>query len=779
MPSDRTPRSTYRLQLGPELKFSDAASIADYLADLGVTHAYLSPVLSSAPGSTHGYDVIDPTTINPELGGPRGFNTLVKALRAHRVGVVLDIVPNHLAAPAPETLNRALWAVLRDGRDSEFARWFDIDWESGGGRLTLPVLDGALASNISKLSVSRHRGMQPVLCYYDHRFPLAPDTDRLPLEDALDRQHYRLVDWRAAPAELNYRRFMDITTLIGVRVEDPEVFEATHATILDLVRRGSVDGLRIDHPDGLADPGDYLRRLARATDFTWTVVEKILADDEPLPPDWPAAGTTGYESLAVLNSLLVDPGAEQAMSAIYAESTGADPDFAAVAMQGKRRICETALPAELRRLARLFAVRSDGVEADGGAEATIAALVEVFCRLDVYRPFASSARTVDALDRACAQAAADHLQLRERIDAIRAAALDHSEFATRFAQTAAVVYAKGVEDTAFYRHGRLLSLNEVGGDPARFGIEADAFHAFAANLHATHPTAMTTLATHDTKRGEDVRARIAVLAEVPDQWRDAVRRWLPLGEKLGCPDPQTGYFFWQTLVGAWPLDAQRACRYMEKATREAKLSTSWLAPDEQYERSLRRFIESVFKDDGLMADVGMFVASIEPFAAANSLAQKLIQLTMPGVPDTYQGAELATFFLVDPDNRGPVDYRVRREALQSLLDDKLRVTATALRLRRDHPDWFTGYAPLRAVGAAAPHVVAFARSESLVTVASRLPATLRRDGGWRDTAVTLPAGIWVDALSGREHAGAEVAMGDVLSGTSVALLVPGVSVAPR
>ena len=779
MRSERIPRSTYRLQLGPKLKFSEAASIADYLADLGITHAYLSPILSSAPGSTHGYDVVDPTTIDPELGGARGFATLVKALHAHRIGIVLDIVPNHLAIPVPESLNHALWAVLRDGRESEYAHWFDIDWDAGDGRVMLPVLDGSLTDNLAELSVSRHRGAHPALCYYDHRFPLAHGTDRLPLEDALERQHYRLVDWRAASTELNYRRFMDVTTLIGVRVEDSEVFDATHATILDLVRRGSVDGLRIDHPDGLADPGGYLRRLATATDSVWTVVEKILSDDEPLPSDWPSAGTTGYESLAVLNCLLVDPAAEQAMSQIYTESTGADADFGAVAMQSKRVVCEVALPAELHRLARLLSgVRTDGGESSADGEATIAALVEVLCRLDVYRPFVTSPRTVEALDRACSQAAAHNPRLRQIIDAICAHALDGSEFATRFAQTSAVVYAKGVEDTAFYRHARLLSLNEVGGDPARFGIDADAFHAFASKLQATHPAAMTTLATHDTKRGEDVRARIAVLSEIPDQWHDAVRRWLPIGEKLGCPDAHTGYFFWQTLVGAWPLEVERATRYMEKASREAKLSTSWLSPDAAYGNALRTFIERVFDDDGVLADVGMFVAAIEPFAAANSLAQKLLQLTMPGVPDTYQGAELATFFLVDPDNRGAVDYRVRREALQSLLDDKLRVTATALRLRRDHPDWFTDYTPLRATGAAASHVVAFSRSASLVAVASRLPAKLRRDGGWRDTAITLPDGIWVDALSGREHPGTDLALGDLLPGTPVALLVPGVSLAP-
>jgi (1->4)-alpha-D-glucan 1-alpha-D-glucosylmutase len=289
---------------------------------------------------------------------------------------------------------------------------------------------------------------------------------------------------------------------------------------------------------------------------------------------------------------------------------------------------------------------------------------------------------------------------------------------------------------------------------------------------------MTTLSTHDTKRGEDVRARIAVLSELTDEWATAVSRWLPIGEKLGCPDARTGYFFWQTLVGAWPLDTERATRYMEKATREAKLATSWHSPDERYDKAVRDFVTAVFEDDGLLADVGMFVATIEPFAAANSLVQKLIQLAMPGVPDTYQGCELAMFSLVDPDNRGPVDFGVRREALRSLLDDKLRITATVLRLRRQHPDWFTAYDPLRASGPASDHLVAFARSESLIAFGTRFSARLRRDGGWRDTTIDIPTGAWVDILSGREHSGGTTVVDELMRGAPVALLVPGVTLTP-
>jgi (1->4)-alpha-D-glucan 1-alpha-D-glucosylmutase len=765
--------STYRLQLGPQLKFAEAAALADYLADLGVTHAYLSPILGAGAGSTHGYDVVDHAHVNPELGGGRAFATLAKALRAHGLGVVLDIVPNHMAIPVPESLNRALWSVLRDGQASEFAAWFDIDWEAGDGRVVLPVLDGPLEQNLGRLSVERRRGEAVAVRYCEHRFPWAEGTGGLAdLSELLAAQHYRLADWRASSSELNYRRFMDITTLIGVRVEDPAVFDATHAVVNALVRDGFVAGLRVDHPDGLADPGGYLARLADATDSTWTVVEKILARREPLPPDWQAAGTTGYETLTMVNSLLVDPRGEPALSRIYTDVTGEPADFAAVAREGKRWIMREVLTPEVNRLARLLAAR----EPTAGVDDLRVAVREVLCRLEVYRPFASSPFTLDALEQAVSAATAENPSLAKEIEFLSIHGVDGGEFATRFAQAAAAVFAKGVEDTAFYRHSRLLSLNEVGGDPGRFGVGVEEFHDFAATMQERWPTAMTTLSTHDTKRSEDVRARISVLSELPDEWEAAVSRWMPIGEKLGCPDARTGYFFWQTLVGAWPLDVERATRYMEKATREAKLATSWHAPDERYDRADADFVTAVLDDDGLLADVGLFVATIEPHAAANSLTQKLLQLTMPGVPDVYQGCELATFALVDPDNRGPVDFGVRREALDSLLDDKLRITATALRLRREHPEWFASYSPLRAAGSAADHVVAFARSEQLITVAMRFSARLRLAGGWHDTTLTLPRGAWVDALSGREHPGGETLLRDLLAGSCVALLVPAVSV---
>ena len=785
------PLSTYRLQLGPDLKFADAARLGSYLADLGVTHAYLSPILGATKGSTHGYDVVDHSKIDAQLGGAKGFAALRKAFAAAGVGIIVDVVPNHMSIPVPEYLNKALWSVLSEGPQSPHASWFDIDWNAEGGRILMPVLDGPLEENLDQLLVVE-RARKPELVYFDHRFPLAAGTAALAaggrdgLRELLDAQHYRLADWRTASTQLNYRRFCDITTLIGLRVDDPAVFTASHAVLIELIARGEADGLRIDHPDGLAEPAGYLADLARATDATWVVVEKVLdagEPAEPLPPDWRAAGTTGYETLTVLNELLVDPAGEEPLNQLYAELTGETAEFAAVAEESRRLIARDVLAAEVSRLTGLLGVRLDrsGDPATESGSRLREALVDVLCRLGVYRPFASSPRTIAALDDAITRSLQHAPALREEIDAVRTHALDADEFGMRFGQLAAALYAKGVEDTAFYRYARLLSLNEVGGDPSRFGRSVASFHHHAATLQADSPTAMTTLSTHDTKRGEDVRARLAVLSELPGVWEQAIRRWLPVGARRGCPDDRTGYFFWQTLVGAWPLDVERATRYMRKAMREAKVATSWQSPDLTYEEALDSFVTRVLTDQDVMDEVATFVDTIEPYTRANSLAQKLIQLTMPGVPDNYQGCELPAFTLVDPDNRGAVDFAARSAELETMFDPKLRVTATALRLRRDHPGWFHRYLPITASGPGADHLVAFSRSPEVAVFATRLCAQLERAGGWRDTVVELPeavpsGGEWVDALSGREHEAGDTTVEHLLQQSSVALLVPAVNV---
>lgn len=801
------PVSTYRLQLTPEFGFAQAGQIADYLADLGVTHAYLSPVLAAVPGSRHGYDVTDHSRIRDELGGEEGFRAMAARLRESGVGIVLDIVPNHMAFPRRGSLNRRLWSVLRDGPDSADATWFDVEWAAGGGRMVLPFLAGSVDSCLPDLTVDPHGGPggEPVLRYFERELPLAAGTAGLAMPDLLDAQHYRLTSWRDGAAELNWRRFFDITDLIAVRVEDPAVFAASHELILRLVAEGLVDGLRIDHPDGLADPSEYLRRLRAQTGGAWVVVEKILAIGERLPDDWPCDGSTGYDALRLADGLFVDPDGGRGLSADYARFAGLDggaAPFAEVARLAKLQVTRSSLAPELARLARLLVAR----RTDVSFEDARTVLAEVLAEFGVYRAYVRVGEEPSAASRAAVldavAAAADRLpaSLRSLAATVGDLALGESaEFTVRFQQTTGPVLAKGIEDTASYRWPRLISLNEVGGDPDRFGVSPAEFHAEAARLAARWPAKMTTLSTHDAKRQEDVRARLAVLAEMPQAWGRQVERWHECAAALGVTgvDPDTEYLFWETLVGAWPIRGKRLASYLEKTVREAKTRTSWSRPDAEYEAAVQGLATSVLADPGLCRSVAAFVAALSPDALANSLGAKLVQLTMPGVPDVYQGCDLAGLSLVDPDNRRPVDFGRRRALLAELdaggarrsltshLDSaKLIVTSRALRLRREHRDWFIGgYEPLTAIGPAAGHVVAFARGGA-VTVATRLPAGLRRDGGWRDTRLPLP-GLslaapspsasqrgWTDVLTGLTYRTDRPPLRDLTRRLPVALLVP-------
>jgi (1->4)-alpha-D-glucan 1-alpha-D-glucosylmutase len=809
------PVSTYRLQLTPDFGFAQAGDAGEYLAELGVTHVYLSPVLEAAPGSQHGYDVTDHSRIRAELGGEDEFRAMVKRFRSHGLGIVLDIVPNHMAIPVPETLNRQLWSVLRDGRGSPYASWFDIDWAAQDGRMLLPILGGPVADCLDDLAVDRDGGPdgEPVLRYFDHVLPLRPGTAGMPVRDLLGAQHYRLTWWRNAATELNWRRFFDITSLIGVRVEDPAVFDATHAVITRLVAEGLVDGLRVDHPDGLADPRGYLRRLAIATGGAWVVVEKILEAGERLPDDWPCAGTTGYDALRLVGGIFIDPAGGTALSAEYARFSRASragagtARFAEVAGEAKREIVTRSLSAEVTRLVSVLRrVRPQAGPADSRF-----VLTELLTGFPVYRayvhpgeppPPASVPEMEAALEAARRRLPGELHGLAADVAAMalgtRGPVSEAAELIVRFQQATGPVQAKGIEDTAFYRWPRLISLNEVGGDPDRFGVRPGEFHDAAGQLAADWPATMTTLSTHDTKRQEDVRARLAVLAEIPGEWGRVAREWhersapRSAGSDAPAVDPDTEYLLWQTLVGAWPISTDRLTGYLTKAIREAKRQTSWTDPDPGYEDAVLGLAVSALDDAGLAASIGKFVASIAGDALANSLGAKLVQLTMPGVPDVYQGCELAGLSLVDPDNRREVDYARRRSLLGDLdagldggldaggldadLDTaKLLVTSRTLRLRRDHPDWFAGsYAPLTAAGPAAGHVVAFARGGSAVTVATRLPAGLRRRGGWAGTALTLPASSppWVDVLTGHSYHGGQVPLAELTLRLPVALLIP-------
>ena len=822
-PRDRhsAPVSTYRLQLRDSFGFGQAAEQAGYLAALGVTHVYLSPILQANPGSPHGYDVVDHTRVSTDLGGEPAFREMADEFHRHGLGVVVDIVPNHMARPTPESLNRQLWSVLYQGRRSEFAHWFDVDWDAQEGKLLMPILAGPLEECLGDLVIDTaprnpenagHRG--PVLRYFDHVLPLRDGVADLPLGVLLAQQHYRLTDWHDAATQLNYRRFFDVDALIAIRVEDPDVFAATHQVLLRLLREGLIDGLRVDHPDGLADPRGYLARLAAETGGAWMVVEKILAHGEELP-DWPCAGTTGYDALALVGGLFTDPAGDVPLTEEYVRFTGGKQSFAEVERDAKHDIADGTFAAELSRLTRLFG-RACYPALHGFSAADLHdVLVAVLAEFGVYRAYVTPGEPPSAAAAAAVTAATTAARdgLDERLhpvlDAVQAAVLGLGEVTTdaaqqaardelivRFGQTTGPVLAKGVEDTAFYRWSRLAALNEVGGSPDIFGVSPAEFHAAAGRLARRWPFTLTTLSTHDTKRQEDVRARLAVLAEWPQEWGHQVAEWHGLARWLTdgaaaeaterAPEPDLEYLMWQTLVGAWLIGPERLGEYIGKAMHEAKTRTSWTVRRAGYESAVLGLVDAVLGDPELTAAIASFVAKIAPDARVNTLGAKLVQLTMPGVADVYQGCELTGLSLVDPDNRRPVDYQRRRRLLAALeaapdqaaygggLDaEKLLVTSRALRLRRDHPDWFAGsYTPLASEGPAAEHAFAFLRGGHAVTVVTRLPAGLRRRGGWADTALPLPELHWRDVLTGVRHAGLRPPLAELTRRLPVALLIP-------
>lgn len=753
--------ATYRVQVRPAFDLTSAAELSGYLAGLGVTHFYSAPLLAAAPGSAHGYDVVDHRTVNPELGGEAGRRRLVTALRSVGLGLVIDIVPNH-AGVRVAAANPAWWDVLRRGQDSAYASWFDIDWSRG--RLLLPVLaDTPAALDDLKIADGELR-------YHEHRFPIADGTGDGTPREVHDRQHYELLNWRRADTELNYRRFFAVSDLAGLRVEDPAVFDATHAEILRWVDAGDVDGIRVDHPDGLRDPAGYLARLRAAAPAVWLVVEKILEYGEELP-DWPVDGSTGYEALAAVSGLFVDPTAEADFTALDAKLNRKSTSWPELIHRTKLAAATRLLAAELTRLARL----APEVALDQARPA----LAELAANMPVYRGYPPAGSV--HLARARAESGRRRPDLIRALDAITDRLRNPAdELAQRFPQLSSAAMAKGVEDTAYYRWTRFIALNEVGGAPAHFGVAPEEFHRFAANRHRRWPRAMTALSTHDTKRSEDVRARLAVLSELPQAWATTVAGWMATAP---VPDPAFAHLLWQTVAGAWPIERERLSAYLEKAGREAGTVTSWSDPDPAFEGAVRAIVDRLYDDPDLAASVESFVAKIKPAGWSNALGQKLVQLAMPGVPDVYQGTELWDNSLVDPDNRRPVDFAVRRDLLARIDEGwlppvdatggaKLLLVARVLRLRRARPDLFTDYRPLMAYGPASGHVFAFDRGGA-VAVATRLPMRLARAGGWRDTRLSVAgAGRLRDVLTGRVHDGGRVDLGDLLSRYPVALLAP-------
>ncbi len=769
----RTPASTYRLQLHKGFTLEDAEAVTGYLHSLGVDWLYLSPILKAEEGSSHGYDVTDPRLVDPERGGASGLAALSAKARSLGMGVLADIVPNHLGVATPAQ-NPWWWSLLHAGQASEYAEYFDVDWDAGNGRILLPVLGEATADEAPLEVADGPEG--PELRYYEHRFPVAPGTAGGSAAEVHARQDYELVSWRRADTDLNYRRFFAVNTLAGLRVEDPDVFDAAHAEPVRWIREGLVDGLRIDHPDGLAQPGAYLDRLHEQTDGAYVLVEKILEPGEELPPSWACAGTSGYDALAMVNRLFVDPQGQSELERI-SDSCSAEtkPDYANLIHDTKRHMADTILGSEMRRLARLVP-DSAGVTFDEAVDT----FAELAACLPVYRTYLPFGR--EYLLHAVKEARDRRPDLSNPLDALHPLLEDIDgetcALAVRFQQTSGMVMAKGVEDTAFYRYDRLASLNEVGADPSLFSITVSQFHAEMLDRLATRPLAMTTLSTHDTKRSEDVRARISVLSESPEFWGRALGE---LAQRAPLDDGPLANLLWQSVVGVWPASRERLHAYAEKAAREASTSTTWTDPNAEFEKQLHAMVDAAFDDQQVAAVVERCVDHLRAAGWINSLSAKLIQLTMPGVPDVYQGTELWDYSLVDPDNRRPVDFESRKTLLQDQdqqgpppVDDtgaaKLRVVSRTLHARRERPDLFSGYEALEVSGPAADHLVAYDRGGA-ITLATRLPLGLEKLGGWQDTEVSLPAGTYRDSFTGAVYSGGSVSVADLLATYPAALLL--------
>lgn len=761
-PDRRTPRSTYRLQVSPDFTLYDAARVLPYLHDLGVDWVYLSPLLASEPGSTHGYDVVAFDHVDPERGGAEGLDALSAEARRLGMGVLVDIVPNHVGVATPAE-DPWWWDVLRLGRESEHATAFDVDWAAGDGRILIPVVGD---DDEDAIRIDTSGPGEGVVRYHDQRFPLAPGTT------TLEEQHYELVSWRAADEDLNYRRFFAVNTLAAVRVEDPEVFAETHVEIKRWFDEGLVDGLRVDHPDGLRDPKRYLDDLAALTGGAYVLVEKILEPGEELPRDWATSGTTGYDALALIDRVLTDPAGEAPLTALEDRLRGAPVDWERMVHDNKRAVADGILHAEVLRITReverVLEHRNESADDDAVADA----VAELLACFPVYRSYLPEGR--EHLEQAFTRARAERPDLAATYDVLEPVLHDEwGQPARRFQQTSGMVMAKGVEDCSFYRWSRLTSLNEVGGDPSIFAIGVEDFHDAMATRQRDWPDAMVTLSTHDTKRGEDVRARITVLAEEPGHWERSLDELLRLAP---VPDPAFGSLLWQAVLGAWtpehlPDLPERLHGYAEKAMREAGDRTTWTEPDEEYEVAVHAAVDAVFESAEVQQVLVDLATRIDAPAQSNSLAAKLVAITMPGVCDVYQGSELWETSLVDPDNRRPVDFDHRAGLLAGTAEDdaatKLHVTCTALTLRRERPELFTGYTPVTATGTAAGHAVAFDRGGA-ITVVTRLPVGLDAAGGWGDTRLDLPPGRWHDVLTG---VGTDGHLADLLATHPVALLV--------
>ncbi|WP_396427093.1 malto-oligosyltrehalose synthase [Leifsonia shinshuensis] len=746
--------STYRLQISPDFTLRDATQVLDYIQRLGAEGVYLSPLLEAEPGSMHGYDVVDHSRVDSSRGGPEALSEFSDAAHARGLKVLVDIVPNHMGVATP-AVNAWWWDLLTLGRDSRYASYFDIDWEFGNGRLRLPVLgDGPDEEDALRVEDGELR-------YYDHRFPIAPGTGDGSPREVHARQNYELMSWRRADAEMNYRRFFAVTTLAGLRVEDQQVFDDTHREIGRWLHEGLVDGLRVDHPDGLRDPGQYLERLRALAGDKPIWVEKIIEGDERMP-DWPVQGTTGYDALAVIDRVFVDPAGEGPLTALAGEFDDREEnqDWIELVHRRKRAVADSILRSEVLRVVRELGEGFDEEVADAVAE--LAAWFPVYRS---YLPF--GAEYLEEARLAAAESRPDLAPIIARIT---------DRLGDRFEQTTGAIMAKGVEDNAFYRFTRLVSLTEVGGDPSEFALSPEEFHRRQADRQRRLPDSMTVLSTHDTKRGEDTRARISALAELPGRFERFLRT---VREHVGIGDGSLESLLWQSVIGAWPASRERLQAYALKAAREAGASTAWTDPDEAFEQRMAAAIDAAFDDERVRAEVEALSAVIDGPGASNGLGAKLLQLTSPGRPDVYQGSERWERSLVDPDNRRPVEFDAAAallahidEGWQPEIDSsgaaKVLVTSRALRLLRDRPELFTGYRPVYAEGSRAGHLIGFDRGGA-IALATRLPVGLSATGGWADTTIDLGEASMRDEFTGAEYTG-RVPLSAVFERYPVALL---------
>ncbi|MFL6414992.1 MAG: malto-oligosyltrehalose synthase, partial [Bryobacteraceae bacterium] len=624
------------------------------------------------------------------------------------------------------------------------------------------------------------------------------------LHEFLERQNFRLAYWRTAEQDLVYRRFFDVNTLVGLRMESEQVFADTHALVLRWLREGVLDGIRVDHPDGLQNPRFYFEHLRKESPDVWIVGEKILEPGEKLRAEWPIDGTTGYDYLNQAGGLLVNPANEEEFNRIYTDFTSQSTDYPAMCRDKKHRVLRDLLGSDVNRLTSLFldVCKSHRDRRDYTREDVIRAIRELVACFPVYRTYVVPNRDEITEDDECYvnEAVNAAKQNRPELDSdlfefigqvllLKVRGVKETEFVQRFQQFTGPAMAKGVEDTVFYNYNRLISLNEVGGDPGVFGVSLENYHAWCAETQRSHPRTMLSSSTHDTKRSEDVRARISLLSEIPAEWEAALRRWRDMNAHLkkdGAPDPNTEYFLYQTLIGTWPITSERLLAYMEKASREAKELTSWLLTNKPFEEGTKAFIEGLFQSDGFLGDLESFVGPLIEPGRINSLALLLLKLTSPGIPDMYQGTELWDLSLVDPDNRRPVDYSLRRRLLSELPNlslreawtrqdegiPKLLVLSKVNRVRQQRPEDFgpdAGYLPIEAIGERAEHVVSYLRGKNVLVVTPRLVMGLR--GNWYGTSIRLPDGEWRSVLGSARHSGREVPVAEILRDFPVELLV--------